>query len=183
MRQNRDSRQGLALVGLRGTGKSTVGRILASRLGRPFADADLELEARAGRSIATIFAESGEPEFRDWEERVLAELTRRVDLVLATGGGVVLRETNRRRLREFGRVAWLAADPQVIAARLRSNPSGVAGRPALTAAGTLDELAAVLDARTPLYREVADLVIQTDTMSVDQVGAAILDAWPELLEE
>src|SRR5262245_34728391 len=102
MKENRSPRQGLALIGLRGTGQSTVGRILADRLGRPFADADVELEAAAGLSIPSIFEEFGEPCFRDWEERVLGELTARPGLILATGGGVVLRASNRQRLREFG---------------------------------------------------------------------------------
>ena len=78
---------GLALIGYRGTGKSTVGRILAGRLKRTFRDCDREIEARAGRSIRAIFAESGEPAFRDWEEQTLAELTAtRPAIVLATGG-------------------------------------------------------------------------------------------------
>ncbi len=87
---------GLALIGYRGTGKSTVGRMLADRLGRPFRDADIEIEARAGRSISSIFSECGEPAFRDWEERTLVELTLSFpDAILATGGGAILRPSNR----------------------------------------------------------------------------------------
>ena len=96
MRTHPLDHRGLALVGLRGTGKSTVGRILAQRLDRPFFDADVELEQVAGRSIRAIFAEEGEPVFRDLESRVLAALAARRGAVLATGGGVVLREPNRR---------------------------------------------------------------------------------------
>ena len=132
-------------MGYRGTGKSTVGRILAERLGRPFADADVELEAIAGRPIPAIFAEQGEPAFRDWEERVLCDLTSpaRDD-----------RGDRRRRrpprgepglLKSFGFVAWLTADPEVLADRLRADPGGLANRPSLTAAGTLDEIARVLE--------------------------------------
>lgn len=183
MRDHPDPRQGLALVGLRGTGKTTVGRILAERLGRPFADADVELESRAGRSIAAIFAEAGEPAFRDWEESVLAELTARRDLVLSTGGGAVVREANRRRLRDFGFVVWLSADPDVIARRLQAHPRGLAGRPALTSAGTIGELAEVLQARASLYREVADLVVKTDGRTVDEVVDAVLDVWPGRREQ
>jgi shikimate kinase len=176
-------RPGLALVGLRGTGKTTVGRILAERLGLPFADADVELEVRAGRSIAAIFAEAGEPVFRDWEETTLAELTARGSLVLATGGGAVLREANRRRLKAFGRVVWLAADPEEIAGRLQAAPSGVASRPSLTGAGTLDELAHVLELRQPLYESVADLVVETGGRSAAEVADAVLDAWARWNEE
>ncbi len=170
--------QGLALIGLRGTGKSTVGRILAGRLGRPFADADAELEARVGRSIRAIFAEQGEPTFREWEERVLAALTVRPGLILATGGGVVLRESNRRRLKEFGSVVWLSADPTLLAERLQADPRGLADRPALTAAGTLAELAQTLEARAPLFREVADAVIETDDKTASEVADAIMKLWP-----
>ena len=91
---------GLALVGCRGTGKSTVGRIVAAGLGRHFFDADLELEARARRSVSAILLDDGEPVFRDWEERTLAELIAAYPTaVVATGGGVVVREINRSRLR------------------------------------------------------------------------------------
>ena len=118
------------MIGYRGTGKSTVGRILADRLNRTFLDADLEIEARAGRSISAIFTEEGEPVFRDWEERTLAELTRAIPTaVIATGGGAVLREANRRRLRDFGFVVWLTAEPAELARRLEADPRG-AGRAA-----------------------------------------------------
>jgi shikimate kinase len=171
-------RRGLALVGTRGTGKSTVGRILAGRLARPFLDADDELERKLGRPIAALFAQEGEPWFRDWEERILSELTtNHPRAVLATGGGVVLREGNRRALRSFGLVVWLRADPGVASARLRADGRGVERRPALTAAGTLAEIAAVLEARTPLYRAVADVVVDTSGRTADAVADAILDVW------
>src|SRR5947209_4610618 len=120
-------RQGLALVGMRGTGKSTVGRILGERLARRFVDADVELEERLGRPIASIFAEEGEPVFRDREARVLVDLaTAHPDAILATGGGVVLRAENRATLRSFGFVVWLWADPAEARARLRADARGVA---------------------------------------------------------
>lgn len=170
-------RQGLALVGLRGTGKSTVGKILAERVGLPFVDADAELETRVGRPIAAIFSEFGEPAFRDWEERILDDLTARPASVLATGGGVILRAANRSKLRSFGFVVWLRAVPALLAERLLGDPRGLVGRPALTAAGTLEELASVLEARTPLYEEVADAAIDTSHRSAAEVAEAILDVW------
>jgi shikimate kinase len=179
MSDNPQHRQGLALVGMRGSGKSTVGRILAGRLERPFVDADVELEARVGRPIATLFAEEGEPSFRDWEERVVSLLTaEHPGAVLATGGGVVLREANRKALRAFGFVVWLRADPSVAAARLEADGRGLAARPALTAAGTLAEIADVLEARMPLYREVADAVVDTSGRTADEVADAIHSLWP-----
>jgi len=169
---------GLVLIGARGTGKSTVARIVAARLGRPWRDSDREIEARAGRSIAAIFAESGEPAFRDWEERTVAELTVECPgAVLATGGGAVLREVNRRRLRDFGFVVWLTAHPSELARRLKADGRGLAARPALTAAGALDEIAQVLEARSPIYREMADAVIETEERGPDDVAGSILAAW------
>lgn len=165
---------GLALVGFRGTGKSTVGRLVSEGLGRPFVDADRELESRLGRSIASIFAESGEAAFRDEEERLLRELTQRPGLVLATGGGVILRETNRDALRRFGFVAWLKADPATLAARLGNDP---AGRPALTPLGLLDEVAAVLESRIPFYREVAVVEIETAGSTPSEVAREVVAAY------
>ena len=173
-----DHPQSLVLVGCRGTGKSTVGRILAGRLGLPFADADVELEAIVGRPIPAIFAEQGEAAFRDWEERVLLDLSTRPGTIVATGGGVVLREANRRLMRSFGFVAWLSADPEVLAGRLRADPVGLANRPSLTGAGTLGEIARVLEERTPLYREVADAIVDTSRRTPAQTAEAILELWP-----
>jgi shikimate kinase len=170
--------QGLVLIGYRGTGKSTVGRIVADRLNRKFLDADLEIEARAGRSIRSIFTDWGETVFRDWEEQILAELTSAFpDAVVATGGGVVLREINRRRIRGFGLVVWLRADPTELARRLESDERGLADRPALTLAGTLAEIAQVLEDRIPLYQELADTVMETGGKTPDEVAAAILRHW------
>jgi shikimate kinase len=177
-KSQRRSGLGLVLIGYRGTGKSTVGRILAERSGRRLVDCDREIEARSGRSIRSIFAESGEPSFRDWEERTLAELTAEAPgAILATGGGAVLRESNRWRLRDFGFVAWLTADPGELARRLEADGAGLAERPALTAAGTIDEIARVLAARTPLYQELADLVIPTDGRDPRDVAEAVLGCW------
>ena len=167
----RPTGQGLALVGGRGTGKSTVGRIVARGLDRPFFDADHELEARAGRSVAAILVTDGEPAFREWEERTLAALIADFPTaIVATGGGVVLREENRRRLRAFGFVVWLTADPAELAQRLEADPRGLAARPALTPDGTIAEIARIIEVRTPLYRSVADVMIDTGGKSPDQVA-------------
>jgi shikimate kinase len=161
---------GLVLVGYRGTGKTTVGRILADRLGLPFVDADAELEARAGRPIARIFDERGEAGFREEEAALIEELGGRMGLVLATGGGAVLRESNRRVLRRLGTVVWLTAEPAAIVARLRDDP---AGRPALTPMGLLDEVASVLERRRALYREVADFEVATDGLTPGEIAEAV----------
>ncbi len=171
-------KKGLALVGYRGTGKSTVGRILARGLNRPLVDSDLEVEVRAGRSISEIFADCGEPVFRDLEERALVELTEMFPTaIVATGGGAVLRESNRRRLRDFGFVVWLRTDPGELARRLATDHRGLAERPALTPAGTLDEITQVLAVREPFYQGLADTVIETGDKTPDEVAAAILGCW------
>jgi shikimate kinase len=177
MRPDRQSRRGLALVGYRGTGKTTVGRILAERLDWRFADADHEVESRAGRPIARIFAEDGEAAFRDLEERVVADLAAMPETVIATGGGAILRATNREALRSVGFVAWLTADAATLERRLGLEPHRVATRPALTASGTLGEIAEVLAARVPLYREVADLEVGTAGRSCREVAEAVLRAF------
>lgn len=169
---------GLALVGYRGTGKSTIGRLLAERLRRPFIDADDMLVARAGRSIRDIFEESGEPVFRDWEERVLREIAAdRPDAVLATGGGAVLREPNRRLLRSFGLVVWLKAEPDELARRLEADSQARHGRPSLTSAGTLQEILDVLEARTPLYQAVSHVEVNTQGKPPPEIVDEILDHW------
>jgi shikimate kinase len=174
----RRSGPGLTLVGYRGSGKSTVGQILAGRLNRPFLDVDLEIAARAGLSIPAMFAQWGEPVFRDWEERVLADLTSRFpDAIVAAGGGAVLRQANRYRIHEFGFVIWLAANPAVLAARLTTDPQGLGARPALTSAGTLDEIHDVLATRTPLYQDLADAMIDTSDTSPDAVADLVLAHW------
>jgi shikimate kinase len=168
----------LALIGYRGSGKSTVGRILARCLDRTFLDADLEIAAQAGRSIPAIFAEWGEPAFRDWEQEVLAEVTSlHPTAILATGGGAVLREANRRRIYEFGFVVWLTAHPSELSRRLGSDSLSLTERPTLTTAGTLEEIPQVLAARTPLYRGLADAVIETGDKSPGDVANAILSCW------
>jgi len=172
--------RGLALVGFRGAGKTTVGRMVAHRLGHPFIDADAALVAAQGRSVRAIFEETGEAHFRDLEEQTLRGLTADppAGLVLATGGGVVLREANRRLLRRFGFVVWLDADPAAVVARLSRNSRAVADRPALTAMGTLAELATLAVDRAPLYRAVADAEVRTDGRTAAQVAEAVLALWP-----
>jgi shikimate kinase len=171
---------GLALVGYRGTGKSTVGKILADRLHRPFLDADCEIEARAGRPIAAIFAVEGETAFRDWEEQTLRELVQHhPGVILATGGGAVVRATNRLLLQGFGLVVWLRADPPELARRLLADPRAEA-RPALTPAGTINEIASMLDARRPLYEEVADMAVDTLERSPEELADCILGLWSRM---
>ncbi|WP_085318409.1 shikimate kinase, partial [Derxia lacustris] len=121
----------LVLIGMPGTGKSTIGRLVARRLGRPFVDSDHEIEIRCGVRIPVIFELEGEPGFRDRESSVLADLAASEEpMVLATGGGAVLRETNREHLRATGLLVYLHSSPTVLWHRTR----GDKGRPLLQAA-------------------------------------------------
>lgn len=139
--------QNIALIGMPGCGKTTVGRALADLLGRPFYDADEQIEARAGRKIPDIFAQDGEAAFRRLETEVLAELSRQSGAVIATGGGVVTREENRDLLRQNSTVVWLQRE-------LHSLP--LTGRP-VSQSRPLNELAAE---RMPLYRAWSDAAVE-----------------------
>src|SRR4051812_3809910 len=121
----------LFLIGYRGSGKTTVGRIVADRLGRGFLDADTAVEVTYGQSIRDIFAAEGEAGFREKESAVLGVLCGATRTVIATGGGIVLREENRNLLTRHGFVAWLSADAQTLLARIQADPTTAARRPDL----------------------------------------------------
>lgn len=163
--------QHVVLVGLMGTGKTTVGRALAERLGRPLFDSDAVIEARTGRTVRQIFLDDGEPAFRALETQVLLEaLATETPSVIAAAGGVVLSEQNRAAIRDArAKVVWLRATPEQLVDRVRSGGH----RPALDddPAGTLRRMH---DSREPLYREVADMVVSVDGRSVHDVAEAIL---------
>lgn len=168
----------LFLIGYRGTGKSTVAARLAAAAGCPALDTDAEVVRTAGRSIAEIFAEQGEPAFRDGEVQALARLAARSPLVLACGGGIVLRPENRALLADQvshhgAQVIWLKARPETLAARLSGDPLTAAQRPALTSRDPLSEIRTLLEARTPLYESCATWAIDTDGVSPEEVAAAV----------
>jgi len=160
----------IVLVGMPGSGKTTVGRQLARRLGLPFFDSDHVIEDRLGCSIRDFFAREGEAAFRDVEAQVLAELARGGNAVLATGGGAVLREENRRALREGGQVIYLRSSPEELHRRLRHDTQ----RPLLQVADPLARLRALYAERDPLYREAAHFQIETGRPSVPTLVNMIL---------
>jgi len=150
------------LVGMMGAGKTTVGKLLAKRLGKTFMDTDHEIQSRTGVSISTIFEIEGESGFRRRESAVLEEIAGRRDLVVATGGGIVLSRENRKMLREQGTVVYLRASLDDLFGRTRRDRS----RPLLQTEDPRGKLAELLVARDPLYREVADIIMDTSTQSV-----------------
>lgn len=152
----------LILIGLPGSGKSTVGRQLARRLQLPFTDSDHEVERRIGCTIREYFEREGEPAFRDIEEAVIEDLTQGPSGVLATGGGAVLREASRARLRQSGQVMYLRSTPEELFRRLRQDSH----RPLLQVADPLDRLRTLYRERDPLYRETCHFVIETGRPTV-----------------
>jgi shikimate kinase len=164
----------LILIGYRATGKTTLARLLAERLGWESTDADVEIERRAGKSIARIFAEDGEPAFRDLEVKVTADLCLRDRLVLAAGGGAPMREENRAAMRACGQVVWLQARPETILARMSADPTTVSRRPSLTDRSALDEIKVVLTRREAVYRQTADLEVETEGKTPGQLVDEIL---------
>jgi shikimate kinase len=152
----------LSLVGMPGSGKSTVGRQLARRLGLPFFDSDHLIEQRLGCSIREYFAREGEAAFRDVEEQVLRELAQGPSAVVATGGGAVLRSGTREALRQGGKVIYLRSSPEDLYRRLRHDTQ----RPLLQVADPMARLRALHAERDPLYRETAHFQIDTGRPSV-----------------
>jgi shikimate kinase len=152
----------ISLIGLPGSGKSTVGRQLARRLQVPFFDSDHVIEQQIGCSIRSYFEREGEDRFRDIEEAVIDELTQNKQGVLSTGGGVVLRPANRQHLRERGQVVYLNSLPDELFRRLRHDVN----RPLLQVADPLGRLRDLYTVRDPLYRETAHFIIDTGRPSV-----------------
>lgn len=149
----------IILIGMPGAGKTTIGRQLAKRLGRQFIDIDHEIEARTGVRIPLIFEYEGEEGFRDRESSVLSDLTDGSPSVIATGGGVILRESNRQLMKQSGVCIYLSATPGLLYERTKHDKN----RPLLQVANPLLRLDEIFQVRDPLYREIADIVIIAGT--------------------
>ena len=160
----------IALVGLPGSGKTTVGRQLARRLGLLFSDSDHVIEQRLGCSIRAFFEREGETPFRDFEETVIEELTQQASGVLSTGGGAVLRGANRRHLHQRGFVIYLRSSADELYRRLRHD----AHRPLLQVADPLGRLRDLYAQRDPLYLETAHFVLDTGRPSVSMLVNTII---------
>jgi shikimate kinase len=161
----------IVLIGYRGTGKSTVGRLLAARLGRELVSTDAEIVKRAQRTIPEIVAQQGWDYFRDLESDICRELASRDQLVIDTGGGAILRAQNVQVLKKDGTLFWLTATVETIAKRI----GGDNQRPSLTGTKSfIDEIQDVLLERTPKYRAAADHIIATDDRSINQLVETLL---------
>jgi len=158
------------LVGLMGSGKSSIGRRLSARLNLPLIDLDDYIVEQAGCSIPEIFEQDGEGAFRRMETRVLRQVVGR-SAVIATGGGVVLSETNRQILRQHPPVIWLKASPEFLAGRI----AGDTNRPLIAAGDTLKTLQKLAAVRYPLYEQCADFILPRGDMKKNEATQAILD--------
>ena len=169
----------IILLGPRGSGKTTVGRLLAQRLDLPFIDLDEEIVGQAGRPIAIIFAGEGETGFRDRESAELKKaLSREGGFILATGGGVVVREENRRLLKESGADRlFLTADPAELHRRISADAGSKQTRPALTELSAEQEVRSLLEKRLPWYREVASAEIDVGGQGVEEVVSEVMAQW------
>lgn len=165
----------IALVGLMGVGKSTVGRRLGQRLGLPFADGDDEIEQAAGMTVSDIFAKLGETEFRDGEARVMKRLLEGPPMVLATGGGAILNAETRALLKAHAITVWLRADIRIIASRVQRRDT----RPLLRGKDPMQALTAMAEVRYPVYGQ-ADVTVDVGAGAHAEAVEAIVkavDAW------
>jgi shikimate kinase len=161
----------IVLIGYRGTGKSTVGKLFAARLGRELVSTDAEIVKRAKRTIPEIVTQEGWEYFRNLESDICSELAHRDKLVIDTGGGVILRAQNVEALKKNGTVFWLTASVETIGKRI----GGDNQRPSLTGAKSfVDEIQDVLRERTPKYEAAADHTIATDDRSINQLVETLL---------
>lgn len=160
----------IILIGFMGCGKSTIGRRLATRLGHEFLDSDDLITAAAGKSIADIFAEEGEERFRERETAAIESLVGSTAIVLATGGGAVLRSANRTILRKIGTTVWLHANPETLFERATRNRK----RPLLDVENPRTTFNSLLEARLPVYEAAADLKIDASGLSHEQTVESIV---------
>lgn len=160
----------IALVGLMGVGKSTVGRRLAQRVDLPFIDGDEAIEAAARMTVSDIFGQLGEAEFRAGEARVMRRLLDGPPIVLATGGGAVLNPSTRALLKERATTVWLRAELPVVAARVQRRDT----RPLLRGKNPLEALSALAEVRYPIYAEAADVTVDVGSGAHAQAVEAIL---------
>ncbi len=164
----------LILIGYRGTGKTSVGRLLAAKLGRSFLDSDELVKISSGKTVREMVAEKGWGYFRQEEKRVVAELAAKDDCVVALGGGAVLDEENVRKIKSKGFLIWLTADAQTIVGRLNGDGKSFEQRPPLAGKDPDEETRSLLKAREPLYAKIADCRVDTSDRSIEEMAAEVL---------
>ncbi|QDT09219.1 shikimate kinase [Planctomycetes bacterium K23_9] len=171
---NQESHQHIYLTGYRGTGKSSVGRILAQRMTRTLVDLDDRIESAAGKTIREIFDDGGEAAFRDWETKCLELVVAEANEVVALGGGAILRQQNRQLIADSGLCVWLDADANTLAQRIFADESTADRRPSLTQLSPADEIRQMLDQRAPLYQEASHYRVDTGGKTPEEIAAEII---------
>ena len=164
----------IVLIGYRGAGKSTVGGRLALRMGNEFVDTDNQVEERQGASIRDIVESHGWDHFRAVEKTVVQENSEKDNLIIASGGGVVLDPENVASLKKNGLIIWLKADREILCQRIDRDSRTVGSRPTLTGKGTMEEFGEVMAVRNPFYERAADAEIDTTGMDLEEVVEALL---------
>ena len=167
----------LYLTGYRGTGKSTIGRLLGRKLNRQCVDLDDRIEELAQKTIKQIFDEGGEESFRSWESDALRLVAEADPSVIALGGGAILREDNRRLIAETGLCFWLDADAETLLQRIHSDLSSATRRPALTDMSELEEIRGMLKTREPLYRQASDSHLDVSSGQPEEIAKEVLRRW------
>jgi shikimate kinase len=164
----------IVLIGFRGTGKSTVGRLLAKRLEKDFIDSDKHIESSTGKTIKSIFEDDGEEGFRKIEVDTITELSKEDNKVISAGGGVVLREKNINNLKGNGFLVLLEATPEIIHSRIEQDKKTTQQRPSLTDKKPLDEIKHLIAEREPAYKSAADFTINTSYVSCEDIVNEII---------
>lgn len=166
------------LTGYRGSGKTTVAKQLSTLVGMPWVDLDAEIVSASGKAIADIFRDSGEAIFRDWESKVLHEWVSGPATIISLGGGAVLRPENRQTIKRTGFCVWLDAEAEELAQRISADAASPSQRPSLTGLPMLEEIRQVMQTRQALYEDVANLRLDTGTLSIEQVAMRIQRSLP-----
>ncbi len=165
----------IVLIGMRGSGKTTIGKLLAKRLGKQFIEMDELIVQRLGQSIPEIVQRYGWQKFRDVEEEITREVAGWDNVVNATGGGVVTREENIRELKKKGKLVWLKANTNTLLRRIGNDQS----RPSLTGKSPREDMEAVLAERSPIYQRVADFIVDTEGKMPEEIAEAIAKLYTE----
>jgi shikimate kinase len=167
----------IALIGYRGTGKTTIGKILARKLNRQFLDTDALIVERAGKTIRQIFAEGSETAFRDLESQVITELATKTGHILALGGGAILRPQNLAALKPNSTFVWLKADAQTLFQRINADTATTSNRPNLTSGGgDLAEIESLLAVRTPIYQSAANVTLDVTHLTPEAAASQLMAA-------
>jgi shikimate kinase len=169
------------LIGYRCTGKSSVGKLLSAKLGRPFIDTDSLLVSESGISIKEIVETHGWETFREMEHAIVKQVCSLERQVVATGGGVVLNEANVNPMKKKGRLVWLKAVPETIKTRMMLDQDTEAFRPSLTSRNSISEIEEMLIEREPFYKQAMDFWVETDNMGLDAIVASIVENLSKLV--